>query len=190
MTYITPSKLKSERDWTTGAIKKFLGDPDSTKPNPIFKSAAPMQLYNMNRVINIENNPDFKLWQDKYLERKLNLKSAAKKSVKTKTENTIQQTKEIKIKFPHFNSRKELIEMASDHYENLWQQRGDYDRTVSPTAPHNFIKRITLNYLRHSCTNYDQLVSGIHGCTGIHEAISQLHNRIKQAAINEHPWLR
>src|SRR5713226_452392 len=47
-----PSLLSStqlkERGWTL--VKKFLGSPDATKPNPYSRSAAPMQLYSLARV--------------------------------------------------------------------------------------------------------------------------------------------
>lgn len=51
--FITRFRLK-ERGWTDGMIKKFLGEPDDTLVNPVFKCAAPMALYDINRVKRIE----------------------------------------------------------------------------------------------------------------------------------------
>lgn len=67
---ITPAKLKGERDWTDGAIKKFLGEPDERVKNPHYASAAPMRLYTLKRVCTTENTPEFQEWQEKYLQRK------------------------------------------------------------------------------------------------------------------------
>lgn len=186
---ITPTKLKSDRNWTNGTIKKFLGEPDEFKTNPYYKSGSVMQLYYLSRVQIIEDTPEFQMWQSKYLKRKLSLKEAANKAVKTKTKKTFQKVQNINIKFPKFKSKELLIKTAITHYENLWSQRGD-DRHVTTDAPEDFIKRITLNFLRHSCTNYDELINEIQGCTGINYAISDLHNKIITAAKNKHQWLK
>ena len=39
-----------QRGWTPALVKQFLGAPDATKPNPYYRSAAPMQLYALARV--------------------------------------------------------------------------------------------------------------------------------------------
>ena len=57
--YINKSLLK-QRGWTESMIKTFLGEPDAEKDNPIYKSAAPMKLYDMKRVLAAESNEGFK----------------------------------------------------------------------------------------------------------------------------------
>src|SRR2546429_7280232 len=57
-TMLTTSALK-ERGWTLALIKKFLGEPDDTRENPHYRSAAPMRLYTIDRVEVIEKTPDF-----------------------------------------------------------------------------------------------------------------------------------
>ena len=57
--YINKSLLK-QRGWTESMIKTFLGEPDTEKDNPIYKSAAPMKLYDMKRVLVTESNDRFK----------------------------------------------------------------------------------------------------------------------------------
>lgn len=47
--YLSTLKLK-ERGWTDGMIRRFLGEPDATRPNPHYKCAAPMKLYELKRV--------------------------------------------------------------------------------------------------------------------------------------------
>ncbi len=39
-----------ERGWTPALVKKFLGSPDATKPNPSSRSAVPMPLYSLARI--------------------------------------------------------------------------------------------------------------------------------------------
>jgi hypothetical protein len=46
-------KLRA-RGWTPALIAAFLGEADATRPNPRFRSAAPMRLYQEDRVIAAE----------------------------------------------------------------------------------------------------------------------------------------
>jgi hypothetical protein len=43
-TYLTMASLR-ERGWTDAMIREYLGEPDATRPNPRYWSAAPMKLY-------------------------------------------------------------------------------------------------------------------------------------------------
>ena len=187
---ITPAKLKGERDWTDGAIKKFLGEPDERVKNPHYTSAAPMRLYTLKRVCTTENTPEFQEWQEKYLQRKESAKNSAQKAVATKKKKTLKKLDRIKIKFPEFESDEELIQTACDNYNSLWAARGEHDKCASPhTDNEEFLRRITLNFLRHACTNYDGLLTTMKKQTGINDAVGILHQRIEAAAIERHPWL-
>lgn len=53
--YITLSTVK-ERGWTDKLIKEYLPTPHKTATNPHYKSAAPMKLYELNKIINLEEN--------------------------------------------------------------------------------------------------------------------------------------
>lgn len=187
---ITPAKLKGERNWTDGAIKKFLGEPDELVKNPHYLSAAAMRLYALERVYATESTPEFQEWQQKYLKRKESAKNSAQKAVATKKKKTLKKLDRMKIKFPEFESDEELIKTACNHYNSLWAFRGEFDKCASPhTDSDEFLRRITLNYLRHACTNYDKLLATMRKQTGINDAIGILHKRIKESAIEQHPWL-
>ena len=43
-TCLTTASLR-ERGWTDAMIREYLGEPDATRPNPRYSSAAPMKLY-------------------------------------------------------------------------------------------------------------------------------------------------
>ena len=43
-TYLTMAGLR-ERGWTDAMVREYLGEPDATRPNPRFRTAAPMKLY-------------------------------------------------------------------------------------------------------------------------------------------------
>ena len=57
--YICKSDLKSKRGWTDMMIKKFLPTCDLEKKNPHYRHAAPILLYSMEKVEQIENSIDF-----------------------------------------------------------------------------------------------------------------------------------
>ena len=55
--WITPARLKSERGWTDGLIKRYLGEPDKLVPNPHYRRArAKMRLYDLARVVQAEEH--------------------------------------------------------------------------------------------------------------------------------------
>ncbi len=51
--------MLKQRGWTESMIKKFLGDADAEKDNPMYKSASPMKLYAMARVLDAESEESF-----------------------------------------------------------------------------------------------------------------------------------
>ena len=65
---LNKSDLKS-RGWTETAIAKFLGEPDSTRQNRRYRSAAPVKLYRKARVELAEASPEFQAWRSRRLGR-------------------------------------------------------------------------------------------------------------------------
>lgn len=189
-THITPTRLKGERNWTDGAIHKFLGEPDEFTDNPHYRSAAPMRLYTLERVCATEATPAFQKWQQKYLSRKETAQKGAQKAVETKKKELFKKIEGMRVKFPKFESEDDLVQTACAHYNMLWGGRGKEDKCADPhTANYDFLRRITLNYLRHSCTNYDTLLVEMQGRVGINDAIGKLHALIQDAAISKYAWL-
>ena len=47
------------RGWTRSMIRRFLGEPDFSMPNPYYMSGAPMRLYDRARVGAIEQTHEF-----------------------------------------------------------------------------------------------------------------------------------
>jgi hypothetical protein len=57
-TYLTMTGVR-ERGWTDAMIREYLGEPDATRPNPRYSSAAPMKLYLAERAEVTEASPDW-----------------------------------------------------------------------------------------------------------------------------------
>lgn len=188
--YITRPHLKN-RGWTDGMIKKFLGDADMTKPNPHYKSAAPMCLWSAKRVNQAERSDAWKAEREKSVGRK----AAAQKGVQTKTDKAKEYAQTVEIHVPVMEYDK-VVERACKSY-NEWHQ---YDRhgyinfdfiEADPTAPDkDFLHRITMNYLRHECTEYEQQLYKLFGKTGVNEAHDILQRRINDEIMRVYPKLK
>lgn len=190
LTYLTKAKLK-EKGWTDGMVKKFLGEPDMTKPNPYYKSAAPMGLYDIKRVAKVERSAKFK----EELEKSSGRKQSAQKAVKTKKDKAVEYAKMVEVHLPQMDYNK-VLEMACDSY-NGWHQ---YDRNGFPNvnfipadpllSDEEFLQRIATNYLRHECTSYEKELYKLFGKTGVHEAHDILQKRINAEIVKTYPQLK
>jgi|GEM_PF-312579 len=117
--------------WTKTMIKNLLPEP-TERPNPHYKCAAPMKLWEQGKVLEIMETEDFKKALDKASKRK----NAAKSAVKTKEKRLKEKMVEIANSFEiRIIPDDELIEMVLKHNEerienNLWQSMLYYERKV------------------------------------------------------------
>ena len=123
--YITPAGLKGKRGWTDSKIRKLLGKPDKIEPNPHYKSAAPMRLYDIGRVEQAEKTywfarrkPD--VWRQK----------AAAKATQTKIRNITRWAKHVRIEcnFPEFSELRGDDDRQKVNY--LRHECTTYDNTL------------------------------------------------------------
>ena len=61
--FISVAGLK-DRGWTDSGVRRFLGDCDRSAENPIYKCAAPMRLYSMDRAKAVEVTDEFQNWRE------------------------------------------------------------------------------------------------------------------------------
>ena len=92
--YITPTGLRGRRGWIDTMISKLLGDPDRTAPNPHYRSAPKMKLYQLDRVTDAENSGKFV----KYVSNSKK-KESAKKAVQTKIDKITRWAESVKIEY-------------------------------------------------------------------------------------------
>lgn len=186
--YITKPHLKN-RGWTDAMVKKFLGAPDATKPNPHYKSAAPMGLWLAKRVNQAERTAAWKAEKEKSVGRK----ASAQKAVKTKTQKAIEFAQTVAITVPTMDYDKAVKKACwsyNDFHEYLFMERGhDYTPAGVDSDP-DFLRRITMNYLRHECTSYEKELYKLYGKTGISEAHDILQQRINDEICRIYPQLK
>lgn len=176
------SELRA-RGWTRTLIERFLPQPDAKKPNPRFRSTAPMKLYRRERVEAIEATEEFWVARRESEFRK----SAAKKAVATKTALTLKMAKELPVNVPQIPLDK-LLKLAVRHYEALHDDRRS--ATCKPWGEVDaFRDRICVNYLRHSAIQYHENLEEIAGKTGKAQAYLVLWQRIGEKVKAKYPML-
>lgn len=187
--YINKSMLK-QRGWTESMIKKILGNEDASKDNPMYKSAPPMKLYLMKRVIDAEAT-------DEFIKRKIRAESRSK-TMKNIAENKRQELLD-KIEKMTFKIRvipeKQLLNNAiksyNDFHEMIAMERNNFDYDyATPKSDRNFLERIEVNYIRHNLTKYDNTLENLAGKIGINDAAIKIKFLILDAISEKYPYLQ
>jgi len=187
--YWSKKQLK-ERGWSESKIKEWLGEPDKLIKNPIFASAAPMQLYLASRVKRQEKNKRFKEWLEKSRIKREKLSKKLKEVNERKRQELIDYINSLEIKIPTMPLKK-LREKAVEHYNWLWQvERGQWDKFATINDDEKFLNRICVNYLRHEHEYYESEIARMFGKVGKDEGYSLLKKRINEEIFKIYPKLR
>ena len=184
--YYTKTEL-TER-WSNSLIEKYIPHCSLEKPNPRHKNGAPMQLYDKGKVRYIESTEAFKADFQKVIIRKI----AARERAEKKCEKLKLYVNSVQIKIPTMDKDK-LIRNACHHYNSWreWKEGGwDGEWRASPSSDESFLKRITLNYLRHQCTCYEDELDKFRMKVGKQEAHDILQKRINDAIKQKYEWLK
>ncbi len=181
----TMRQLK-QRGWTETLVKKFLGPPDASRPNPHYTSAAPMRLYAATRVEAMEACEDWRLAADRS-----QVRSEAGKAVAArKADELIEHAQQLPITVTRL-PLDQLLERAitsynAFHQELLWERGHDYEKADAQSDP-AFLSRITVNYIRHSLTAYDKHLQEVAGRIGVSQAIGTIRRRVYAAICATYP---
>ena len=180
---ITKSTIKGRPGWTDAAIKKFLGAPDKTKPNPNYGSGPPMCLYSPERVEKAEQLEDFAAWRAKSLIRSaIRVKVSEERAAKLSA-----YVAGLTVTVPLHHDARHLAIVSYNEYRE--GSPHDHD-PASPKSDRSFLDRITVNYLRHEATQYDDILCEIAGNPGIGDAYEALFEKVLQAIAHQYPSLR
>ena len=168
-----------QRGWTDASIRRFLGEPDWKKRNPVYATAAPVRFYCCDRVAAAEASPEYRDWLEKS---KVRSENARKKAERRKAE-LLEWVDEIEITIPKID---DVTENAVRHYNAYWE---DSEKRASINDDEEFLARITVNYLRHMCSKYERQLAVLFGRPGADEAYRQLKIRILEAIARTYPDL-
>ncbi|MBD1890502.1 hypothetical protein [Coleofasciculus sp. FACHB-SPT9] len=189
--YYTKSDLKS-LGWTNGAIASFLSEPDTTAPNPYSRKASPVKLFSKDRVNQVMQSEPFTTWQSKTAPQRLKASDNMKELMAARQNALVDQIiKRLEI----YWTDKETLETLVNSAMTRWEEQKIYresqrrkeapcemDRIERPTwnSDINFLERITLNYIRHECSNYHELLRSLEEQVGRQAAYESLKNEIAE----------
>lgn len=169
------------RGWTDAAIKKFAPHPDDTRPNPYYKCAAPMKFYLIARVKRIELRKTWIAWTAGSAD---SMQSSAT-AVSTKEQKLQEYVDAIEIVVPEMGTDV-LTSRAIQHYNAWWTGT---EKRAHDSDSQDFLDRISVNYLRHELTSYEEHLDEIAGKTGAKEARIDLSEKVYDAIGDAYPDL-
>lgn len=191
-THYSHSDLKNN-GWTDSLIKKFLGDPDETADNPIYKTAAPMRFYLKSRVEEAEKNPAFVEMQQKSQQRS----KIAKQVAERKKEELLEWVHSLNIEVADFPNEDKLFRAAVKHYNQHKEQFLFFNPYYFDFVPikkwqdceKDFLYRITVNFLRHECSCYEERLEEIYGKVGVNLAYFEIKSKVLESIAKKYPFL-
>lgn len=161
---LSASKIK-EHGWTESLIRRFLDPPDATAPNPMFRSAARVRLYDLVRILNVEASPG---WQA--AKAVASRRSAASSRASTRrASDVVEKAGRFKVTLPVL-SDKTLYRLAVDHRNELRNNRDDFEYATTESVDESTLRRWGVNYLRHVLTGYDSQIGRFAGKPGVRSA--------------------
>lgn len=170
------------RGWTDAAIKKFAAEHDDERVNPHRKSGPPMKLYLMARVKRIELRKTWIAWQAGSTVRK----QSSAEAVHTKKEKLQEYVDSIVIEVPQM-TEEELTSRAIMHYNDM-RSGTEKDRAYASSS-RDFLDRISVNYLRHELTKYEQHLGEIASKTGAVDCRTSIRRKVYDAIKDAYPDL-
>lgn len=179
------SSTMIKRGWTKKLIEEFYPEPYAIVKNPRYATAAPMKLYKLETVIEIESRADFKLKFDRIALARPARIQGAKKAVQTKTEYTLDTIRDLNIEVvvePLAVVRKDAIEAYNDYQ---MYRGGDGYATKSDSR--DFLDRITVNYIRHNLTIYDAGIAMLFNRVGGEQAYELLTRKVFEKIAQHYP---
>lgn len=178
------------RGWTNKLVKDFASQPDATKPNPMRRSGPPIWLWHPMTIEAIEVTPEFRAARAIATTRK----HAAAKGTATKIAAMEAWVDGLEIELPDVDLA-ELIWLAIRSFNNrgldrLCEGRVDHFREASESSDPAFLRRITVNFVRHAETGYEQHLNDTFGKVGTGVAYGRLKAKILDAIGAKWPELR
>ncbi len=174
--YVYRTTLKKDFHWKDEDIIRLYPKASLYRINKYYSSLPRTELYRLNLIHKFEQEDEqlrTRIQKYKTEEWKANVekrKAAAQKALETRARNYEERLEKLndeilnlEIGVEEYDDMDELIRDACSNYNDYSYERRRYD-SYAPYVPFNsakddeFYKRITLNYLRHCCTNYDDLL--------------------------------
>jgi hypothetical protein len=185
-TYLTMADLR-ERGWTDAMIRDHLGEPDATRPNPRYRSGAPMKLYQPARAESAEAAAE---WVERKAlgarRRAAGAVAADRKRMQTETlARQLAASLVGRLVLPADPQQAAIEAYNSWHSDNCtclgWHELGFCGKRAEASDSPEFLHRITINYARHCLTGYDRAFNRLAGRVGHQDAHEILRTEVNAA---------
>ena len=178
--YILQSNLLQREGWSKTVLQKLNVEPDLVKRNPMRRSQN-MYLFKISKIEEIEKTPEFLNLKDIVQKRK----TAARKAVETKTKNIVNQVQSFPV---HVERIENVVDEAIESYNDWNSWKEDFEGFVSKkNSSKEFLDRITVNFIRHELTSYDEDLDKIHGKVGVRKAYGIEREKIFEEIAKVYP---
>jgi len=175
--FFSKAELKN-LGWTDGSIKKFLESPDRLKPNPVYRSRAPMQLFHKERVFGVMDSLEWMEWFEKSKSKRAKQSATQRENNSKKREKLVSDAlAELQFTPPEVGSKKHLYKKAIHHWHKgkiqYLKERDDLDFPDKPNVEDvdkPTLRRWCKNMLRHKYSTYEQAICHLGGEMGGGEA--------------------
>lgn len=175
---LTQSQILERPGWTRTLVKRILGEPDLIKPR---FGGGTINLYQRERVEAAEASEAFLSQQDAVAKRK----AAARRVVEKKTAALLADVDRMSVRvtrIPLEDVRRRAIKAYNDRH---WGS----DMPAGMHSDSEFLDRITVNYIRHKLTRYDQALGKTAGKVGVHQAVDAIREKVYAAIAEAYPDL-
>ena len=172
MNYYTLSDIR-KLGFTDLVIEKLNITPNDTKPNPRNRK-NPIKLFSKGIIDTLVVSPEFIELFNKSTNRRL----GAIKSKDTKTEKLLNGVKNLKV---YVRIVKDVENLAINSYMERNREFVIYDFNE------DFVKRITVNYIRHELTSYEDDLDFIFGKVGKTKAYKYINEIIYKSIKSAYP---
>jgi hypothetical protein len=182
--FLTASKLK-ERGWTDALIRKLLGMPDDYAANFVYPGGAPVRLYRLDRVVEIEASIEFREAKEKSTKRQ----AASVKAMDTKRETALKWLAALDgPKLPPA-PRAEITRLAVNWFNEAHAWRGDCQRWFTGNESENYLAAIVVDYVIHQLHDYETKLQRAIGKVPHADDLAIIRAKILDAIGAAFPWL-
>jgi hypothetical protein len=185
-TCLTTASLR-ERGWTDAMIREYLGEPDATRPNPRYWSAAPMKLYLAERAEAAEASPEW-VERERLGARRRAAGVTAADRKRAETQALARQLAAVLVSslVVPADPRRAAIEAYNNWHSASctcpgWRDLGFCGKHADASDSPDFLHRITVNYARHELTGYDRAYNQLARRTGRENAHVILRSAVNAA---------
>ena len=156
--YLTQTELLQRTGWTRTILKKLDFQPDFVKNHYLYGKSCKVKLFSLKRIEAKEKTSEF--IENKYDVQKK--KDRARRAVQTKIRNILQKITTLPINV----KRVEKVTLLALKSYNDWNEQRMASYVTLAEASEAFLARISVNYIRHNLTKYEENIEKICGKTG------------------------